>query len=602
MAEVSPEYVEQVAKTVADLYGDATADMIRTVARRLARGIDGDGWAEAKLVELLQLRADAQAIVAQLTETMPTAVTDAIETAAAKGRTVAATELKLSAPITTRVNTAAIEALARETVDRLAVTHLQILRGTLDAYSSVVAEVSAPGVVTGTSTRRQAAQRALDRWAEYGVTGFRDRAGRNWAIESYAEMTTRTASGRAMVQGSLDTYVADGRNFVMVSDAPQECKACRPWEGKVLSIDGTGVGTTVGGFRVVASVREATADGLLHANCRHRLSPVVPGLTRAMHGTADPEGDRARQEQRRLERGIRQWKRREAAALDDVTAAKAKAKVREWQGKLREHVTENDLKRLPYRERAGGPRPPGDKLPPRPPEPKVSPSRPAFSSPDDARKWAADHDIELADDLFDSVHIDNLDVMARAFDDMVDKYGADVINLDQIRAVAGHSLNEAASIKGIANSPIKPTTRNAAQFLKRRNASERQEYTFGPDVPTAAITERDIWLHEMGHVAHNSTPWMRQVGADAKYTPDGKSMIRAAMQDAGYANGRRSVLRELVEGDVSKYATSEDREFFAETFMLFNRPGGISSLPAESRARLEAFRDAINTRAGRVVL
>ena len=350
VAELSPEYLEMVSKTIADLYADATASMIRLVARRLANGIDGDGWAEQKLLEMLRLRADADAVVAQLQGVVSDAVTDAIEQAAAQGARTATTELALTAPLSTSTNTAAVQALARATISDLERTHLQILRQTVDVYRQ---SVEAGRVVTGTATRRQAAQRMLDNFAHRGVTGFVDSAGRQWSAESYAEMATRTSSGRAMIQGSIDQYEADDRNFVIVSDAPQECAACRDFEGKVLSIDGTGVGTTYGGFRVVDSVDGATSKGLFHQNCRHRISPVVPGLTRRMSHTADPEGDKLRQQQRYLERGVRRWKRVEAAALDDQARTKAKAKVREWQQRLRTHVDTNDLKRQRGRERIG---------------------------------------------------------------------------------------------------------------------------------------------------------------------------------------------------------------------------------------------------------
>ncbi len=42
--------------------------------------------------------------------------------------------------------------------------------------------------------------------------------------------------------------------------------------------------------------------------------------------------------QRRLERGVRQWKRRAAAALDPVERAKASRKVLEWQARLDAHI------------------------------------------------------------------------------------------------------------------------------------------------------------------------------------------------------------------------------------------------------------------------
>lgn len=281
MAELSPEYLQQLAKAVVDIYGDATASLLRVVAKRLAGGIDEPGWAEAKALELLGLRSDAQRIVAELGRRVPDAVESIIGEAVDKGTELAVRELQLTASPMARTNTTAVEALARQTIDNLTGSHVQILRSADDIYRSVIAETSAPGVVTGSETRRQAAQRALDRFARKGVTGFRDRAGRNWSLESYAEMATRTSSGRAMVEGSLDTYAANGRDLVIVSDAPEECKICRPFEGKLLSISGAKVGERVGGIPVVDTVRGATARGLFHANCFPADVQVSGGSVRA---------------------------------------------------------------------------------------------------------------------------------------------------------------------------------------------------------------------------------------------------------------------------------------------------------------------------------
>jgi hypothetical protein len=183
----------------------------------------------------------------------------------------------------------------------------------------------------GAQTRRQAAQSALDRFANRGVTGFVDRAGRRWELESYTEMALRTANGRAQVAGTLDRLQAGGIGLVIVSNHPQECPLCRPWEGKVLSITGTVPAGVVldDGAVVAGSVAQAQVDGLQHANCRHTLTAYVPGLTVAPGHTADPAGDRARQEQRRLERGVRQWRRREAVALDEPAR---RSGVRPWPG------------------------------------------------------------------------------------------------------------------------------------------------------------------------------------------------------------------------------------------------------------------------------
>lgn len=349
-AQADPELAARLAKTIADIYGDAVARLLTVVARRIADGIDQPGWAERKLAQVDQLRREALRQVADLERTAGPAAATAIQEAFDTGAAAAERELETVGVDLEFVGSQrrALEALIRETVTNVASTHLQLLRSTLDTYRTVIAEAGTPQVLAGTITRRQAAQLALNRFAAKGVSGFRDRAGRSWEIESYTEMATRTAIGRAQVQGTLDRFDEAGYDLVIVSDHGGECAACRPWEGQILSQSGNDPN--------YPSVDEATAEGLFHNNCRHSLGLYVEGLTKPLTGTEDPEGDEARQQQRYLERGVRRWKRVEAVALDDDAAKAARAKTREWQGRLREHVQANDLKRQPQRERIGSAR------------------------------------------------------------------------------------------------------------------------------------------------------------------------------------------------------------------------------------------------------
>lgn len=350
-----PDLAIRAAKATVDLYSRATETMLSHVARRVARGIDQPGWAERKLAETAALRDAAVAELDRLMAGAPGAIQTAIRTGWDSGtRDVTA---EITPGITVRTSAAAVDALVAETVGRVTSTHPQILRATLDAYRDVIAETSAADVLTGTRTRVQAAQQALDRFAQQGITGYRDSRGRRWGLDSYVEMATRTAVGRAQVAGALDRYQADGRDLVIVSDAPGECEACRPWEGTVLTISGaTPAGTRMTGgegarFRVAATVAEAQAAGLHHPSCRHRLGAFVVGLTRRMTDTADPQGDADRREQRRLERGIRAWRRREAAAITPEARAQAGRHARAWQARLRSHVDDRGLKRQRHRER-----------------------------------------------------------------------------------------------------------------------------------------------------------------------------------------------------------------------------------------------------------
>ena len=187
---------------------------------------------------------------------------------------------------------------------------------------------------------------ALDLFAGHGVTGFVDSAGKQWALASYAEMACRTAAHNAARQGVFDAVLAQGRDLVIISGSPSCCDMCAPWEGQVLSLDGATPG--------YPTLAEAEGDGLFHPSCAHSADPYIEGLTRrSATQYGDPERYAAQQQQRYLERGVRGWKMRQAGALDDLAAAKAKAHVREWQGRLREHVAKHDLPRLRYREQIG---------------------------------------------------------------------------------------------------------------------------------------------------------------------------------------------------------------------------------------------------------
>ncbi|ASU77991.1 hypothetical protein CDG81_06355 [Actinopolyspora erythraea] len=92
------------------------------------------------------------------------------------------------------------------------------------------------------------------------------------------------------------------------------------------------------------------AAGLFHPNCRHRSSMYVPGVTPRPTSTRAPDDD-ARQHLRYLERQVRAWKKREAAALSEAAATRARSKIRESQARIRGHVDSTPTKRQRARER-----------------------------------------------------------------------------------------------------------------------------------------------------------------------------------------------------------------------------------------------------------
>jgi hypothetical protein len=126
------------------------------------------------------------------------------------------------------------------------------------------------------------------------------------------------------------------------------------WQGKVFSRSGAS-----GKYPpFVESTGYGTPGGLLGINCRHSFYPFFEGLSENAYSGAERDdyakqsikvGDKeisvyeATQVQRRIERKIREWKRRagavEAAGLDNASEL---AKVREWQKRMRNFIGQVD--------------------------------------------------------------------------------------------------------------------------------------------------------------------------------------------------------------------------------------------------------------------
>lgn len=264
---VSPDGGARFAKALADLYGDAAAHLIALVARRLAAGITERGWAEQKLSDVLRLRRDAQRFVTTLADQADATLYDLLADAYASGVLAAGGPgVTDAAPGIVAANRGAVQAYAAQLAGTVQTTHTRILRTAEDIYQRVIADATGQ-VVTGVQTRREVAARAVSRLAGAGVTGYTDSRGRNWELASYVEMATRTTAGQAHVQGGLDRYAQTGRELVIVSDAPEECEKCRPFEGRVLSLTGREpTDAELGGHRYGGTLAQARSDGFMHPN------------------------------------------------------------------------------------------------------------------------------------------------------------------------------------------------------------------------------------------------------------------------------------------------------------------------------------------------
>ncbi|MFI6371019.1 phage minor capsid protein [Streptomyces sp. NPDC050546] len=381
---IHPGMVEDLASTTRDLYAGAEERLLSIIAQQLAAGLEAPGWVEAKLAAVQQVRRASQAVVDELAKATTLEVFDAVAEAYNVGHRSAVAEVGALSDDARRLvddrlpNAQAVDRLAQEAVDVVTATHRGILRAVVDTFRAVVSRVAATPLL-GTGTRRQAVQDALRQFADAGIRAFVDKAGRRWSLPSYAEMAVRTATARAATEAHMRTLAEHGVDLVVVSNSPRECPLCRPWERTVLTIGGPSGPRTVEvehavedgrmvRVDVAGSLDEARARGLQHPNCRHSVSAYTPGLTTVEDAEPDPEGYEAGQRQRAIERNIRKWKRREAVATSPAEKRAAAAKVRAWQGNMRQHLADHpDLRRLRHREQPGAGNLP-EKRPPLAPE------------------------------------------------------------------------------------------------------------------------------------------------------------------------------------------------------------------------------------------
>lgn len=343
---INPRYAERLARDLLELYTEAETRMLEIVANELADDIYAPEWAAIKQAEISKVKSKLEKLVQNLDKKMPETATETVKKAYTTGQKGIEADLKKIKPdIKTgfgMIDERKVMVLTRQLAGTLGETHLRITRQSLDEYRSIIGKVSQM-VELGVETRQQATQRALNEFADKGITGFIDKAGRSWSLRSYAEMATRSTTGQAAIEGAIQRLRDNDYDLVIVSFHADSCPLCEPWEGQVLSISGKS--------DEYPALDTAIAEGLFHPNCGHSLGAYIPGLTEKPTKEQVGKGDfEEAQEQRKLERDIRRWKQRQAVAITDEEKKKAASKVREKQAKLREFLDDTGRKRQRGRE------------------------------------------------------------------------------------------------------------------------------------------------------------------------------------------------------------------------------------------------------------
>lgn len=571
----SPDLADDLAGPVVEVYAEAERVLLGRIAQYIEKGLDVPGWAESKLLEvqLLQRHTAADLVGANAVATAHMAV--GVAKAWNRGAAVAEADvaravlggLRAAVPLQS-----SLEAITLEATGSLQKLHQRTLRAVPDAYREVVRKV-APQVLTGLYTQRQAAQHALDQLAAKGLTGFTDARGRNWGLDTYAEMATRTACTRAAVDGHMGRLAGRGFTLVLVEDIPQECSICRPFEGKILSIAGDDV-------RAYTTMDDARARGLFHPGCRHATGLYQPGVTKLPTHTADPVGDAARQKLRYLERRVRAAKRREAVALTPEAKAKARRDIRAEQAKIRDHVASTPAKRQPHRE-------------------QLRHAKPVAGDP-----FARDTDEQLQDRLMAEFEKDEPD------EKLVERIG---VQMDLRDKYAGTDLSEHyrrrntvldegfqgqsdEEIGELIEQAIASGDPEAAMFVNEAHLEIRNRTYAGKNVHRAVAARRVVPRAEskaarLRKVRDEYDLWLEHTRVELENATNGNLIRRDRLAEWQEKHGGSSQLGMMVEGDprtAFAYASREVRDYWQTherwTFAEFAVQAGIQDAALEDKA------------------
>lgn len=350
MARLDKDTALRLSEPVEDAYLACIDRLIINIAKHLGTGkaFRTADWEVHKLAELGQLTQENARIINEEVKKVPAEIRRALEEASK----IALADLEKAirdaiakgaieqAPADSVLNL--LHDLSQQAVDSANLVNTVMLQSGQSAYlqaigttvqwqnqllNSAIAQQTlneaASAVTIGTETRRQALKKAIAQLADNGIYGFVDRAGRHWSPEAYMNMDIRTTVHNAAIQSIRARQEDYGSNIFQVSTHPGARPLCYPYQGKFYTwgaesgtfTDGAGKKHT---YKPIGSTSYGQAAGLFGINCGHYPMPQIPRVTIPQDKTLENKEENDRlyqesQEQRALERSIRDAKRKQAA-------------------------------------------------------------------------------------------------------------------------------------------------------------------------------------------------------------------------------------------------------------------------------------------------
>lgn len=388
---LTPQKIQELSDPIEEIYEHIVDELLVNIGKHITAPTwtHTAEWEIKKLSELGQLTEENAAIINKWIKKIPPALRETMTDTRREALDRIERQLEQAAKdgyITPPMRDSTVDVLRElsdQAADRYNLVNSNMLQSSVEQYSAAVQLTqseydrltaqaratqgilndTAASVASGTETRQNAVRRALKRISDEGLTGFIDRAGREWSPEAYVNMVTRTTVHNTAIQATKARMEDFGTSVFQVSSHAGARPLCYPYQGKFYSWDNTSGEIELGnGQRVSYEPLNVTSygepAGLFGINCGHSPIPIIPGVT-IPHGADNiqpkEENDKAyaeSQEQRALERKIREAKR-VVAMEGDLATKEDKARVKELQAEMREFIEQTGRTRRYDREAIG---------------------------------------------------------------------------------------------------------------------------------------------------------------------------------------------------------------------------------------------------------
>lgn len=354
------------------IYAQVETEMVSAIAHELAKGANASAspilWRTEKLRQMGRLEGKLSNVLARKSRDIQADLEDSIiramlgagkeddavlaQIASVKAQIKAGTFVEASKSTVFKQMT---EAAVKNARTGLNLTNTQALQAANEIWVSAVNSAYVK-TLTGSTSLDQAVKLSVREMGKQGAyVTYVSQSGKvtRTSLEAAVRRDVVTSVNQAaaeMTMGRCDEYECD---LVEVSAHEGARPEHAAWQGKVYSLHGKTQGYEL--FAVATGYGEP--DGICGINCRHSFFPYFPGLSKqsqTIPGQRENEKTyKLTQQQRYLERNIRAAKRESSvcrAAGDSEGSARAQARVKAYQSKMREFIAETGFTRQYPRE------------------------------------------------------------------------------------------------------------------------------------------------------------------------------------------------------------------------------------------------------------